>query len=53
MDNLMTDNSNIKLQLNDLLEKSLLNIDKRNSLINKELERIREEYIAMMEKGSI
>jgi hypothetical protein len=51
MDSTMTDHSNIKLQLNEFLDKSLGNLDRRSILITKELERIREEYVTIIEKG--
>jgi hypothetical protein len=51
MDNFLTDNNNLKIQITDFLDKSLLNLDKRTSLIFKELEKIREEYASIIEKG--
>ncbi len=51
MDSILTDTSNIKHKLIDFLESSLHSFDKSNSLIRHELDRIREDYTNVIEKG--
>jgi hypothetical protein len=53
MDSILIENSNFKLKLNELMESSLNNLEKRTILINTELEKIRFEYIEFFKKGYI
>jgi hypothetical protein len=53
MDSILTDISGIKQNLNDFLESSLNNLDKRSTWIHRELDKIREEYTNIIEKGKI
>ncbi len=52
MDSILTDTSNIKHRLIDFLESSLHSFDKRNCLIRRELDRIKEDYTNVIEKGN-
>jgi hypothetical protein len=51
MDSILTDTSNIKHKLNDFLELSLNALDKRSAWIHRELDKLREEYTNIIEKG--
>ncbi len=53
MDSPITQTSNYKSQLNEFLERSLSNLDRRSTLIHKELEKVREEYTTIIEKGTL
>ncbi len=51
MDSVLTDTSNLKFRLNEFLESSLNALDKRSAWIHRELDRLREEYTTIIEKG--
>jgi hypothetical protein len=51
MDSILTDPSNIKLKLNDFLESSLHALDKRSAWIHRELDKLRDEYTTIIERG--
>jgi hypothetical protein len=52
MDSILTDTSNIKLRLNDFLESSLTALDKRSAWLHRELDKLRDEYTNMIDKGN-
>ncbi len=52
MDSILTDTSVIKHKLNDFLESSLNALDKRSSWIHRELDKLRDDYTAMIERGN-